>query len=60
MQKNGFDSDDRQKNYRVGVTLGWPLSKQHSIKLYASKGVVTNIGNDSDTFGMAWQYRWGD
>jgi hypothetical protein len=42
------------------VTLGWPLSKQHSIKLYASKGVVTNIGNDSDTFGMAWQYRWGD
>jgi hypothetical protein len=59
-QKNGSDSDDKQENSRVGVTLGWPLNKQHSLKFYASRGVVTNIGNDFDTFGAAWQYRWGD
>ena len=59
-QKDGIESDDRQENSRMGVTLGWPLNKQHSLKFYASRGVITNIGNDSDTLGMAWQYRWGD
>ena len=59
-QKNGIESDDRQKNSRIGVTLGWPLTRQHSLKFNASKGVITNIGNDSDTLGIAWQYRWGD
>jgi hypothetical protein len=58
--KDSSESDDRQENSRVGVTLGWPLNKQNSLKFYASRGVVTNIGNDSDTFGVAWQYRWGD
>ena len=59
-QKDGLDANDRQENSRVGVTLGWPLNRQHSLKFYGSKGVITNIGNDSDTLGMAWQYRWGD
>jgi len=59
-RKNGSKSDDKQENSRVGVTLGWPLNKQHSLKVYASRGVVTNIGNDIDTLGAAWQYRWGD
>ncbi|MBS1224747.1 MAG: hypothetical protein H6R24_1425, partial [Proteobacteria bacterium] len=31
----------------------------HSVKLYASTGVSTRIGTDSDTIGIAWQYRWG-
>jgi hypothetical protein len=59
-QKNGVDSDDLQKNSRMGVTLGWPLNRQHSLKFYANRGVVTRIGNDFDTLGVAWQYRWGD
>lgn len=59
-QKDGADSNDLQKNSRVGVTLGWPLNSQHSLKFNASRGVVTSIGNDSDTLGVAWQYRWGD
>jgi hypothetical protein len=59
-QKNGVDSDDRQENSRFGVTLGWPLTDQQSLKFYANRGVVTRIGNDSDTYGLAWQYRWGD
>ncbi len=57
---NNEHRDDRQENSRIGVTLALPLNPQHSIKLYASRGVVTRIGNDSDTVGVVWQYRWGD
>lgn len=59
-RKDGVKGDDIQQNSRLGLTLAWPLSAQHSLKFYANKGVVTKIGNDSDTFGMVWQYRWGD
>ena len=58
--KDGVEGDDLQENSRVGVTLGWPLNNQHSLKLYANRGVVTRIGNDFDTYGAVWQYRWGD
>lgn len=59
-QKNGTDAHDRQENSRLGITFALPLNAQHSLKFYANKGVVTRIGNDSDTFGVLWQYRWGD
>jgi len=58
--RDGVKGDDIQKNSRIGVTLGWPITPQHSLKFYASRGVITNIGNDSDTYGVLWQYRWGD
>ncbi len=57
---NGDDVGDRQENSRVGVTVAWPLSTQHSLKFFFNRGVVTKIGNDSDTVGLVWQYRWGD
>ncbi|MBP6723618.1 MAG: transporter [Halioglobus sp.] len=59
-QKDGVEGDDVQKNSRVGLTLGLPLSNQYSVKFYANRGVVTRIGNDSDTVGVALQYRWGE
>ena len=59
-ERNGVKQPDRQENSRIGVTLAWPLSPQHSLKFYANRGVVTRIGNDSDTYGVVWQYRWGD
>jgi len=59
-QKDGVRADDRQENSRLGITFAWPLTTQHSLKFYASRGIVTNIGNDSDTLGILWQYRWGD
>ena len=58
--KDGVKGDDIQKNSRIGITLGWPLTPQHSLKFFASRGVITNIGNDSDNYGIVWQYRWGD
>ena len=56
--KNGVKGDDRQENSRIGLTLAWPLNAQHSLKFFAHQGVVTKIGNDSDTYGVLWQYRW--
>ena len=59
-ERNGVKQPDRQENSRLGVTLAWPLNAQHSLKFYANRGVVTRIGNDSDTYGVVWQYRWAD
>jgi len=43
----------------VGVTVALPVDRNHSVKLYATTGISTRIGTDSDTIGIAWQYRWG-
>lgn len=59
-EKNGIKGDDRQDNSRIGITFAMPLNPRHSLKFYASRGLISNIGNDSDTFGAVWQYRWGD
>ena len=59
-EKNGVRGDDRQENSRVGVTFALPLTTQQSLKFYASRGLISNIGNDSDTVGVVWQYRWAD
>ncbi|MDO6776129.1 transporter [Shewanella sp. 3_MG-2023] len=54
--KNGIDANDSQDNSRFGLTYSLALNQQHSIKVYASTGVITRIGNDFDTFGLVWQY----
>jgi len=59
-EKNGVRGDDRQENSRIGITFATPLNSQHSLKFYAHRGLVSNIGNDSDTVGVVWQYRWSD
>ena len=56
---DGVKGDDRQGNTRVGATVALPVSRHHSIKLYASTGASTRTGSDFDTVGMAWQFRWG-
>jgi len=55
---NGVESDDRQENSRWGATFSMPLTQHHSVKLYASTGVVTRIGSDFNSYGIAWQYRF--
>jgi hypothetical protein len=57
---NGVVSNNLQSNSRIGLTLALPVGdRHHSIKLYASTGVVTRTGTDFDAAGIAWQYRWG-
>ena len=55
----GVEGDDLQKNSRAALTVALPVSRNHSVKLYASTGVSTRFGSDFDTVGLAWQYRWG-
>lgn len=56
---DGVDKNDLQQNWRTGFTLVLPVSRYHSIKLYANSGVSTRTGSDFDAIGIAWQTRWG-
>lgn len=55
----GIEGNDRQRNFRAGVTLAFPIDRRNSIKLFGSNGVSSRTGNDYDLYGVAWQYRWG-
>lgn len=57
---DGEQNDDQENNWRVGATLALPVSRNYSVKLYASSGVHTTIGIDYDLVGILCQYRWGD
>jgi Putative MetA-pathway of phenol degradation len=56
--QDGVEADDRQDNSRWGVTWSRPVGRRHLIKLYASTGVVTRVGNDFDNYGVGWVYRF--
>jgi hypothetical protein len=56
---DGVKGDDLQENSRLGVTLGLPVGRHLSVKLYGGTGVVTRTGGNFNTVGMAWQFRWG-
>jgi hypothetical protein len=56
---NDVIRDDLQQNWRTGFTLALPVNRNHSIKLFGSRGISTRTGNNYDTAGIAWQYRWG-
>ena len=56
---DGVLDDDRESNSRGGLTVALPVDRSNSIKLYASTGVSTRTGSNFNTFGIAWQYRWG-
>ena len=56
---DGVRNSDLENNSRVGATLALPVNRNNSIKLYASTGIHTSVGNDFDLVGIVWQYRWG-
>jgi hypothetical protein len=56
---DGVEGDDLQENSRAGLTVTFPASRRHSVKLFASTGVSTRTGGNYDMVSIAWQYRWG-
>jgi len=56
---NGVAGDDLQRNWRVGTTLAFPVTRRVSVKLNASRGVSARTKNNYDLIGVAAQYRWG-
>lgn len=57
---NGVEDDNRQDNFRLGVTLSTALGRGHSLKFTYSDGAVVRIGGDFRTLGVAWQYTFFD
>jgi hypothetical protein len=55
----GVARADYLHNSRMGGTLSIRVTRHQSVKLYGSKGAVTNIGADFATIGAAYQYTWG-
>ncbi len=53
----GAGSDNWKQNSRWGLTYTKPINRHHSVKIYASTGVVTRAGDDFDTYGIGWVYR---
>jgi hypothetical protein len=56
--QNGIEQPNRQENSRVGLTWAIALNQKNVLKLTAHRGVITRVGNDSDTLSVAWIYRW--
>lgn len=56
---NDLDQNNLQKNSRFGAAFAIPISGPHSLKLLFTSGVTTRYGADFDTYGLAYQYRWG-
>lgn len=57
-EKDGIENQGFQKNSRLGVTYSHVLGRSLLGKAFYHKGVVTRIGNDSDTAGLALMYRF--
>ena len=55
---DGISGANLQENSRFGATLTWPLNSQHSLKFLAHTALATTVGNELETYGVAWQYRW--
>lgn len=57
---DGLSGANIQENSRFGATFTWPLNRQHSLKFLAHTALATTVGNEFETYGVAWQYRWGE
>jgi outer membrane putative beta-barrel porin/alpha-amylase len=52
---DGVPASDRQDNLRVGLTTSLPVGRSHSVKLAWSRGAITRLGGNFDTWALAWQ-----
>ena len=53
------DKGEQLSHARMGLTLALSVSRNQSIKLYASDGVYSRTGDDFWATGFFWQFRWG-
>ncbi len=56
---DGEGDHDLQRNWRLGGTLALPLSRNYSLKFFASSGVAARTNNSYNLIGILLQYRWG-
>jgi len=56
---DGVKRNDLQSNSRYGLTISMPLAQQHSLKFLFTRGLLTRIGSDFTSVGVAYQFAWG-
>ncbi len=56
--QDSVSSANGQENSRLGLSWSVALNLRHALKFLAHRGVITRIGNDSDTYSATWIYRW--
>jgi hypothetical protein len=52
---DGVPETNRQDNVRVGLTASLPVRRSNALKIAWSKGAITRIGGNFDTWAVAWQ-----
>jgi len=55
---DGVTNDDHQSNSRVGLTVSTRFGRHHSVRLAISKGAITRIGGDFNSYGLSCGYSW--
>ena len=58
--RDGVEMDNLQQNWRIGGTLSFPVTRQHSIKIFGNTVVQSRTESFFDMIGITWQYRWGE
>jgi len=56
----GVERDDLQRNSRIGFTVAWQAGRRHGLRFAASRGALTRVGGDFDSFGLSYSYSWLD
>ena len=56
---DGVVQNTFQRNARYGSTVGWAVSRSHSLKASFSSGVYTRFGGDFNVFALGYQFNWG-
>jgi hypothetical protein len=55
---DGEESDDLQRNSRIGLTLVAPFAKGNAVKIATSTSVATKTGGDYSSLVLAYQRVW--
>lgn len=55
---NGIYNNDMLHNSRFGGVIGYPISKNHSLKFQAHTGLTTSSGSNYTILTLAYQYIW--
>jgi outer membrane putative beta-barrel porin/alpha-amylase len=55
---DGVERDDLQRNSRIGLTFSWQVARHHGLRFAASRGAITRIGGEFDSYGLSYSYSW--
>jgi hypothetical protein len=53
---DGVQRDDRQKNWRTGIAVSFPLAPHHNLQLRATEGISARIGAEFRTLTASYTY----